>query len=144
MAGGEPHEPGLDASDDTAPSRFTVLVVDDEPAIRTWVTRALGRSGIEVVAAETGRHALRLVADGTVRPDVLLTDLEMPTMSGVELAARMDSLRPGIRIVMMTGDVGRAAAAREHSSIVAAVLDKPMLVSDLLAAIRPDAEHAVR
>jgi two-component system cell cycle sensor histidine kinase/response regulator CckA len=108
------------------------------------VTRALGRSGIEVVAAETGRHALRLVADGTVRPDVLLTDLEMPTMSGVELAARMDSLRPGIRIVMMTGDVGRAAAAREHSSIVAAVLDKPMLVSDLLAAIRPDAEHAVR
>jgi len=61
-------------------------------------------------------------------------------MGGVELAARIHAIRPGIRIVMMTGDIGRAAAARERSTIVAAVLDKPILMSDLVAAVRPDPE----
>jgi two-component system cell cycle response regulator CpdR len=143
MAGGEPRGPELEAPEGAPSGRLTVLVVDDEPAVRAWVARALARSGIEAVIAETGREALRLVADGQVRPDVLLTDLEMPSMGGVELAARMDSLRPGIRIVMMTGDVRRAAAARERS-IVAAVLDKPMVINDLIAAVRPDPEHAIR
>jgi len=141
MAGGQPREPVPGASDD-APGHLTVLVVDDDPAIREWVVRALARSGIHGVAAAEGREALRLVADGRIRPDVLLTDLEMPRMGGVELAARIHALRPAIRIVMMSGDVDRAAAAREHSSIVAAVLDKPVLIADLVAAVRPDPEHA--
>ena len=142
MAGGQPREPGPSASDDATSAGITVLVVDDEPAIRTWVERALARWGIHAVVAADGRQALRLVADGSVRPDVLLTDLEMPSMGGVELAARMHALRPGMRIVMMTGDPGRAAAARERSSIVAVVLDKPILIADLIAAVRPDMEHA--
>jgi DNA-binding NtrC family response regulator len=65
-------------------------------------------------------------------------------MGGVELAARIHALRPGMRIVMMTGDPGKAASAREHSTIVAAVLDKPILIEDLIAAVRPDPEHATR
>ncbi|HZC33312.1 MAG TPA: response regulator [Candidatus Bathyarchaeia archaeon] len=142
MAGGQPREPGPSALDDATSAGITVLVVDDEPAIRTWVERVLARWGIDAVLAADGRQALRLVADGTVRPDVLLTDLEMPSMGGVELAARMHALRPGMRIVMMTGDAGRAAAARERSSLVAVVLDKPILISDLIAAVRPDMEHA--
>jgi CheY-like chemotaxis protein len=140
MAGGERREPLPGTSH--APSLFNVLVVDDEPAIREWVCRALARSGIEAVAAATGREALRLVADGAVRPTVLLTDLEMPSMGGVELAARMQALRPGIRIVMMTGNAERAAAARERSAMAAAVLDKPILLADLVAAVRPDPEPA--
>ncbi|HEX5822858.1 MAG TPA: response regulator [Candidatus Limnocylindrales bacterium] len=128
-------------ADDARSARVTVLVVDDEPTIRTWIARALERSGIDVVVAEDGRRALRIVADGEVRPTVLLTDIEMPAMGGVELAARIHALRPGIRIVMMTGDAGRAAAARERAEIVAAVLDKPILIADLIAAVRPDPER---
>jgi len=143
MAGGQPREPAPGASGD-APGVLTVLVVDDEPTIRDWIVRALARSGIHAAAVAQGREALRLVADGRIRPDVLLTDLEMPNMGGVELAARMHALRPAIRIVMMSGDAGKAAAAREHSSIVAAVLDKPVLIADLVAAVRPDPEHASR
>jgi CheY-like chemotaxis protein len=101
MAGGERREPLPGTSH--APGLFNVLVVDDEPAIREWVCRALARSGIRAVAAATGREALRLVADGALRPTVLLTDLEMPSMGGVELAARMQALRPGSRLVLMTG-----------------------------------------
>jgi CheY-like chemotaxis protein len=143
MAGGEPREPAPDASDAPAGGP-TVLVVDDEPVVRAWIARALARAGIHSVAAADGRQALRLIADGTARPDVLLTDLEMPSMGGVELAARIHALRPGMRIVMMTGDPGKAASAREHSTIVAAVLDKPILIEDLIAAVRPDPEHATR
>jgi len=142
MAGGEQREPVPGASH--PPGHVSVLVVDDEPGIREWVCRALDRSGIEAVAAETGREALRLVADGAAHPSVLLTDLEMPSMGGVELAARMEALRPGIRIVMMTGNAERAAAARERSPMVAAVLDKPILIADLIAAVRPDPEPARR
>jgi CheY-like chemotaxis protein len=141
MAGAQPEGPAPGASDDARPGRVVVLVVDDDALIRSWVVRALEQVGIEAVAAENGRKALRLVADGEARPTVLLTDLEMPAMGGVELAARMHALRPGIRIVMMTGDADRAAAARDRSEIVAAVLDKPILIADLVAAVRPDPER---
>jgi CheY-like chemotaxis protein len=144
MAGGQPPEPAPGASDDARPGRIVALVVDDEPLILAWIARALERAGIDVVVAENGRRALRLVADGEVRPTVLLTDLEMPVMGGVELAARMHALRPEIRIVMMTGDAGRAATAREHSPMVAAVLDKPILIADLIAAVRPGPERVAR
>jgi len=86
---------------------------------------------------------LRLVVDGQVRPTVLLTDIEMPGMTGVELAARLLAVRPGLRVVMMTGDPERATAARAHSSIVATVLQKPIPMADLLAAVRPDATSLV-
>ena len=81
------------------------------------------------------------MVDGEVRPTVLLTDLEMPSMGGVELAARMHALRPGIRIVMMTGDAAHAAVARDRPQMVAAVLDKPILIDDLIAAVRPEPER---
>jgi len=142
MAGGEPREPAPDASDDAPAGALIVLVVDDEPVVRAWIARALTREGIHVVVAANGRQALRLVADGTVRAHVLLTDLEMPLMGGVELAARVHALRPAMRIVMMTGDPDKAANARERSTIVAAVLDKPMMIVDLVAAVRPEPEHA--
>jgi CheY-like chemotaxis protein len=140
MVGGQSREPALSASGDAPSAGITVLVVDDEPMIRAWIAQALGRFGIDAVLAADGRQALGLVTDGVIRPQVLLTDLEMPSMGGVELAARIHALRPGIRIVMMTGDAGRAAAARDRSTIVAAVLDKPILISDLVAAVRPDPE----
>jgi CheY-like chemotaxis protein len=142
MAGGEPREPAPDASGDAPRGSLIVLVVDDEPLVRQWLARALTRAGIHVVVAADGREALRVIADGAVRADVLLTDLEMPSMGGVELAARIHALRPTMRIVMMTGDPGKAASARDHSMIVAAVLDKPIVIADLIEAVRPDAEHA--
>ncbi|HEX3428289.1 MAG TPA: response regulator [Candidatus Limnocylindrales bacterium] len=143
MAGGEPRDAAPDASEDVAANALVVLVVDDEPVVRAWLARALTREGIHVVVAADGRQALRLIADGAVHAQVLLTDLEMPSMGGVELAARVHALRPSMRIVMMTGDPEKAANAREHSTIVAAVLDKPVMIPDLIVAVRPGPQHAV-
>jgi CheY-like chemotaxis protein len=116
---------------------LSVLVVDDEAVVRAFVARALTMAGFEVAVAADGREALRLVAEGRVRPAVVVTDIEMPGMTGIELAARLLALRPALRIVMMTGDEARAEAARGHPSIVDEVLLKPMRVEALVNAVRP-------
>jgi CheY-like chemotaxis protein len=122
----------------------TVLVVDDEPGVRSWILRLLELAATPAVEARNGQEALRLVADGRVRPDVLLTDIVMPGMSGVELAARLCALRPGLRVVMMTGDPASAEVARTHGSVVETVLLKPMSGEELLAAIRSHDRSPVR
>jgi two-component system OmpR family response regulator len=94
-------------------------------------------AGFEVAVAADGREALRLVVEDRVRPAVVVTDIEMPEMTGIELAARLLALRPAIRIVMMTGDEARADAARGHPSIVDEVLLKPMRTDALIRAVRP-------
>ncbi|HEY3164642.1 MAG TPA: response regulator [Candidatus Limnocylindrales bacterium] len=116
---------------------IVVLVVDDEPVIRAFVERALVQAGLKAVAAADGREALRLVVEDRVRPTVLVTDIEMPEMTGIELAARLLAMRPALRVVMMTGDPVRAAAARGHPSIVDAVLMKPMQITELVEAVWP-------
>lgn len=115
---------------------LVVLVVDDEPMIRAYVARALTVAGMEVAVAADGREALALVAEDRVRPAVVVTDIEMPSMSGVELAARLLAIRPSIRIVMMTGDPERAEAARRHPAIVDQVIDKPMRLETIVEAVR--------
>ena len=132
---------GREAPDAEAPpdpsGGLAVLVVDDDPVIRAYVARALTLAGFEVAVASDGRDALRLVVDGRVRPAVVVTDIDMPGMSGVELVARLLALRPALRVVMMTGDEESAQAARGHPSIVDEVLLKPMRIEELVRAVRP-------
>lgn len=131
-----PSSPARPSVGRSSPARSgSVLVVGEDPALRDLLARALRRRGADVATAAAGREALRMVADGRVRPSVLLTDIEMPGMSGIELAARATALRPGIRIVMMTGDPDRAAEARRHGDLVHAVLLKPVSLPELVEAI---------
>jgi CheY-like chemotaxis protein len=116
-----------------APAR--ILVVDDEPAVRRFVTDALRSSGYEVVAASSGRDALVSVYGESRTPTLLLTDIEMPGMSGVELAARVRADRPGIRVILMTGRETSAARARERAGLVEGVLLKPFGLAELLHAV---------
>ena len=120
---------------------LTILVVDDDAVIRAMVARTLTLAGFEVATAASGRDALRLVAEGRVMPAVLVTDIEMPVMNGVELAARLLALRPALRVVMMTGNPDRAESARHHPSIVDSVLLKPMALDDLVRAVGSAADQ---
>src|SRR6476659_7452678 len=124
-----------------APAALVVHGVDDEATIRAYAARALTLAGFEVAVAADGAEALRLVAEDRVRPSVVVTDIEMPGMTGIELAARLLALRPALRIVMMTGDKARAKAARGHPSIVDEVLLKPMRIEALVRAVRPVADE---
>jgi CheY-like chemotaxis protein len=112
-----------------------ILVVDDEPAVRRFVTEALRSSGYDVVGASTGREALAAVYGESRTPTLLLTDIEMPGMSGVELAARIRADRPRIRVILMTGREASAVRARERAGLVEGVLLKPFGLAELLHAV---------
>lgn len=84
-----------------------VLVVDDEPAVRQPIARFLGRRGALVREAADGREALQLISE--LEPAVLLVDLRMPRMGGVELCERMAEERPHLleRVIILSGDLSQ-------------------------------------
>ncbi|MCA9619640.1 MAG: sigma-54-dependent Fis family transcriptional regulator, partial [Myxococcales bacterium] len=88
-----------------------ILVVDDEPAARTGLKRLLEQEGYRVETAEGGRQALE-VADELV-PDVVVTDLKMPEMSGHVLLERLHEIYPELPVIVVTafGDISSAVEA---------------------------------
>lgn len=113
-----------------------VLVVDDEDSLRSVVTRILRRLGFTVYAVTGADEALAFAAahDGAI--DLLLTDIAMPHMDGIELAARLRKVRPSLALVLMTGFAGAVSDERWAETGVVTVLHKPFTVDDLLSAIR--------
>jgi PAS domain S-box-containing protein len=81
----------------------TILVVEDEPAMREVTRRILDRNGYYVVAAASGAEALDILASRLDHIDMLLTDVNMPRMKGKELADKVRILRPAARVVFMSG-----------------------------------------
>jgi CheY-like chemotaxis protein len=129
----KPDSPSPETEPRHPPAR--ILVVDDEPGVRRFVTEALRSSGYEVVAAANGREALAAVYGESRTPTLLLSDIEMPGMTGVELAARVRADRPGIRVILMTGREASVARARERAGLVEGVLLKPFGLAELLHAV---------
>src|SRR5204863_515080 len=81
----------------------TVLLAEDEPAVRAIARQALERQGYTVLAAPSGADALALAAQHGATIHLLLTDVVMPGMSGRDLADRLTAQRPGIRVLYMSG-----------------------------------------
>ena len=80
-----------------------MLVAEDEEAVRQLAVQSLERSGYQVIASASGEEALELASayDGTIH--LLLTDVVMPGMKGPELAGRLRALRPGLKVLLMSG-----------------------------------------
>jgi DNA-binding NtrC family response regulator len=111
----------------------TTLVVDDEGIVRHLVRRMLEPDVCEVIEAEDGETALRLIQsrDGTI--DVVLTDLVMPGIDGYDLVHVLADHRPDLGVVCMSGFV--VAAAREKLAVP--FVPKPFTVEALRAALAP-------
>jgi signal transduction histidine kinase/CheY-like chemotaxis protein len=129
------------ASDAGRPGHETVLVAEDEEAVRQLAVESLERHGYRVLAASSGDEALRLAAthDGAIH--LLLSDVVMPGMKGPELAVRLRAQRPGLRVLLMSGyaaDVVTAADLRE-----AALLSKPFSTAALSRAVRQALDAAL-
>jgi CheY-like chemotaxis protein len=117
----------------------TILIVDDEKPVRDFLAAALQQEGHDVLEAWHGRHALSVIAGRQPQPDLVLSDVMMPLMSGVELCKtlRADPATAEIRIVLMSA----AHVAAGRSAGADAVIGKPFdldalenLVRKLLAA----------
>lgn len=83
--------------------RERILVVEDEIQVLRFIGLALGRFGYEVLEASDGEEALAIVASQTIPIDLLLTDVCLPNMTGVDLAAGVKEQHPGQLILFMTG-----------------------------------------
>jgi CheY-like chemotaxis protein len=106
-------------------TRRPILVVDDEPAVLALVVRALRARGHDVRAAASGRDALLAIHGGGLVPAVLVADVDMPGMSGIELAARVAADRPGVAIVLMSRNPAVLDMARDRPELVRGVVAKP-------------------
>jgi CheY-like chemotaxis protein len=112
-----------------------ILLVEDDQAVRTVTEKALRRFGYEVVSADSGREALRLV-DSLQGVDLLLTDIMMPGMNGVEVAARIAESCPGIRIFFMSGYADQDLIRQGLLTPGTRFLQKPFSPIELASEIR--------
>uniref|UniRef100_A0A832MIU1 histidine kinase n=1 Tax=Eiseniibacteriota bacterium TaxID=2212470 RepID=A0A832MIU1_UNCEI len=102
-----PHPPVPPASDETdAPAR--VLVVDDEPSVVDVFREFLSGEGYELGVATSGEEALRLIP--TFRPDIILTDINLPGLSGLEVMRFAKSVDPEVAVIVVTGYASASTA----------------------------------
>jgi PAS domain S-box-containing protein len=114
----------------------TILLAEDEDAIRQLMEEFLKRAGYTVLAAPDGQQALQLAEDCGYEIDVLVTDIIMPRMTGMELARRLSGRRPETKVVYMTGhaedfDMRYAVMAQGN-----AILQKPFELGALAHALK--------
>jgi CheY-like chemotaxis protein len=115
--------------------RPTVLVVEDEPSLRRLVGLMLEEHGYTVVLAANGVEALEMAESHDGSLELLLTDVVMPGMTGPELAKRIRGVRPGLKILYMSGynDSRLASQQVEHGDV--SVLIKPFTPNELLDSV---------
>jgi CheY-like chemotaxis protein len=109
-----------------------ILVVDDEKDIRNLVRILAERAGYRVTEAANAEEALAFLQERLLEPRLLLTDIVMPGMSGLALAARAHQLRPTLPVMFMTGFADEFQAQLSGS----VCLRKPFKAPELLAAIQ--------
>ena len=113
----------------------TVLLVEDEEAVRALTARVLRTAGYTVFVAGHGSEAIKIAAEHDGPIHLLATDLVMPRMSGLEVASQLVQVRPDIRILLMSG-YPNEAAMRHGVPPGAALLQKPFTAALLARAVR--------
>ena len=109
-----------------------ILLAEDDTSMREYLQRALQRVGYEVAAVGCGTEAMPLLE--TERFDLLLTDIVMPEMDGIELAQKAAEIAPDIRVMFITGFAAVALKAGRKTPD-AKVLSKPFHLRDLVAEV---------
>jgi len=113
----------------------TLLLVEDEDSVRVMAARILRQRGYTVLEAASGGEAIGLLEryDGPL--DLLVTDIIMPELSGLELAERLPLLRDGVRVLFVSG-YSEADPALTQAAATAMLLSKPFRAGELLSAVR--------
>ena len=116
-------------------TRKTILVVDDEPQIRSLVKTVLSRRRHRILEASDGVEALGIVGRPKVRIDLLLTDIVMPGMDGVELARRTASQSPTVQVLYMSGKCEADAVRLDMDERGFGFVRKPFDIGELDAKV---------
>jgi signal transduction histidine kinase/ActR/RegA family two-component response regulator len=110
-----------------------LLLVDDDPAVRMTLGSLLRAAGHTVLEAEGGTEGVRLLADAP--PDLVITDLGMPEVSGWDVARVAKSRYPTLPVILLTGWGEEAASAEGDSRSIDRILGKPVRLQELLATV---------
>lgn len=124
----------LTQAHDVPPAPPRIMVVDDEPSIRAFLTRALSMVECEVFVAVNGADAIQLF-DRAAPIDLLLSDLMMPEMSGLELGRRLQQVSPDLKILYLTGYSDALFEGRPVLGTNEVYVDKPVSPAGLLQAV---------
>lgn len=123
----------------TATRTPRILLAEDEDAMRAYLERALTNAGYEVSAVDRGTDAVPLLETGDF--DLLLSDIVMPEMDGIELAQRCAAISPRTKVMFITGFAAVSLrASREQPA--AKVLSKPFHLRDLVLEVERMFEEA--
>jgi signal transduction histidine kinase/CheY-like chemotaxis protein len=133
----EPAEEAPPASwTDSADESATILIAEDEDAVRRMIFTVLDRCGYTVLEARDGLEALQICCRLEQPLDLLLTDIVMPHMNGRELAEQVGRIRPSLKTLFMSGYADEAVLQRDVLEPGAAFLFKPVLPDELTRAVR--------
>jgi two-component system cell cycle sensor histidine kinase/response regulator CckA len=116
------------------PMSAFVLVVDDDPMVRQFVARVLLDEGFGVHEATDGEEALDLIRAGVADLDVVLSDIVMPRMNGIQLLQSLSTLRPDLPVLLMSG-YGTTQLADLGIASPCGVLGKPFSAETLVAEV---------
>ena len=114
-------------------AKGTILLVDDEQAVRSIVLRILRRANYQVLEAENGERALAIAEEHEGPIDLVITDMFMPGLRGPEVVQRLAPKRPGLRALFMSGYADQDA--RTGVPAGANFLNKPFSGQELAAAV---------
>jgi DNA-binding NtrC family response regulator len=113
----------------------SVLLVDDEAAVRRFAARVLQREGFDVLEASDGAEALELVKAGPANIDAVVSDIVMPHLNGVELMEALATIRPDVPVILMSGYATEALSELGIAS-PCGILMKPFPAERLLAEVQ--------
>ena len=133
--------PAEPATYQRAPKGETVLVVEDEAALREVTKRIFTRNGYHVITAESGPEAVAIATEWPGEIHLLVTDVVMPHMLGREVAEKMRGIKPGIEVLFMSGYARPVLASQGRLDPNVALLEKPFSEADLLEHGRSGAQR---
>ncbi|KRB62697.1 MFS transporter [Rhizobium sp. Root708] len=110
-----------------------ILITEDEDSLRSFVARALRLDGHETAEAADGAEGLEKLKDGAY--DLLLSDIRMPVMDGIELAHQAKSAFPALKILLMTGYAEQRERADDLAEKIVDVVSKPFALPDIRKAV---------
>lgn len=109
----------------------TILLAEDDQGIRDLLCYVLGRHGFSVLPAKDGAEAVEIAGSQTDQIDLLLADINMPKITGVDLARRVGRMRPDLPVLLMSGELDGLDVLKPGWHF----LEKPFRPSKLLAAV---------
>ena len=131
---GEPWRPHPAPQDDSrpAPSSRRVLVAEDDPVVRTLLQRLLRDAGFEVRTARHGDEALGMALRASGQFDLVVTDVRMPVMDGLELARRLRERWPALPVLYISGYDVELSSGSRRGGPRQSLLRKPFDLDELL------------